>query len=178
MKKFKYYKFTDPNNGSGVGETVLYLEADNIEEAKEILMLNHNYKHDPHFITGDVMVVDSFKQPEMIPVFFKHPHVHLKFGDYGFNKILIIEIIRNQNKALKTSKIREIFTNLISEHKVTEDEIKTIIINSISSLRIEKKIIGYKTGHKKLKGYYWGLPEWFNNSDLFNNSGLKEVYKP
>lgn len=38
MKKFKYFLWSDPNLGYGVGETICYINANNEEHAKSRLI--------------------------------------------------------------------------------------------------------------------------------------------
>ena len=68
MKKFKYFLWRDPYMGIGEGKTVCYINANSKEHAKERLIKEKGYKHDPHFIRGDVTQVFDFIQPEKIPV--------------------------------------------------------------------------------------------------------------
>ena len=68
LKKFKYYYFTDSSMGWGIGETAIYIKAKNKEDAKDLLIKEHGFKHDPNFINGDIVEVEEFIQPKMIPV--------------------------------------------------------------------------------------------------------------
>lgn len=68
MKKFKYFRWHDPNLGFGEGPPLIYIRADNIKEAKEKLARVYGFKHDPHFIDGDVKEVDEFTQPQKISI--------------------------------------------------------------------------------------------------------------
>lgn len=67
MKKFKYFLWRDPNMGYGVGETLYYINAKSKEDAKK-RMIGQGFKHDPHFIDGDIAEVKEFVQPKQIPV--------------------------------------------------------------------------------------------------------------
>ena len=68
LKKFKYYYFTDPNMGWGIGETAIYIKAKDKEDAKDILIKEHGFKYDPDFIDGDIAEVEEFIQPKRIPI--------------------------------------------------------------------------------------------------------------
>lgn len=68
MKKWKYFHWSDPNMGWGVGPARIYIEAESAEEAKDKLIARFKFKHDPHFIDGDVREVEDFIQPQQIPV--------------------------------------------------------------------------------------------------------------
>lgn len=68
MKKFKYFLWSDPNLGYGVGETICYINANNEEHAKSRLIKEKNFKHDPDFISGDIQEVKEFIQPRRIPI--------------------------------------------------------------------------------------------------------------
>ena len=68
MKKFKYFLWSDPNMGTGIGETICYINANNIKHAKNRLIKEQGFKHDPDFISGDVKEVEKFIQPRNIPI--------------------------------------------------------------------------------------------------------------
>jgi hypothetical protein len=72
LKKFKYFYWSDPNMGWGVGETAIYIRAESIKDAKDILVKEHGFKHDPNFIEGDIIEVEEFIQPKMIPIIQKY----------------------------------------------------------------------------------------------------------
>lgn len=68
MAKFKYFKWLRPDLGFGVGETILYIEAEDYNDAKNKLIDKRGFKHDPHFIAGDIKRVKEFIQPKPIPI--------------------------------------------------------------------------------------------------------------
>lgn len=68
MKKWKYFKWTDPNKSCGIGPALLYVKADTKAEAIYKLISKANLNHDPDFIDGDVVEVDDFIQPKPIPI--------------------------------------------------------------------------------------------------------------
>lgn len=67
MNKFKYFLWKDPNLGFGEGETLFYINAKDRNEAIKKLK-KRGFKHDPHFIIGDVKEVKEFIQPKQIKI--------------------------------------------------------------------------------------------------------------
>lgn len=67
MKKFKYFLWSDPYKGWGVGEAILYVNADSAEEARQKLKSKKGFTN-TDFISGDVREVESFTQLKQIEI--------------------------------------------------------------------------------------------------------------
>lgn len=67
MKKFKYFLWNDPYMGWGVGETLLYINAESEEKARQKLKDVKGFT-DTDLINGDVREVNEFIQPEPIEI--------------------------------------------------------------------------------------------------------------
>lgn len=72
MKKWKYFRWhcrsTNIYDCSAIGPALVYINANTKEEAKFKLKKILGYKHDPHFISGDVVEVHDFVQPQPIKI--------------------------------------------------------------------------------------------------------------
>lgn len=68
MRKWAYFKWGDPNMGLYPGPAEIYINDDSKKKAKEKLEKYYGFKHDPDFISGDVMEVEEFTQPNLIKV--------------------------------------------------------------------------------------------------------------
>lgn len=68
MNKYKYFHWNDPYMGFGVGPALYYIEARSREDARTKLMRKLGFRHDPHFIDGDVIEVKEFVQPKPIKI--------------------------------------------------------------------------------------------------------------
>lgn len=78
-------------------------------------------------------------------------------SDYGRNRKLVLQILKDEGKALLKGNIVSKFEELTGETNTTG-----IITNALASLSTEGTVIGFKNEEVKVRGLYWGLKSWFD----------------
>lgn len=69
MAKFRYFHWEHPYKGCYEGKTLIYIEAENKEEAREKLeIFGEDYPEFLGFIVGDIKEVKEFIQPKQIKI--------------------------------------------------------------------------------------------------------------
>lgn len=91
------------------------------------------------------------------------PDKYIDVSDYGANRRLIIEILKAEGVGMVKWNIAARFAELTGKSK---EEVANMVTNGISGLNQEGSIVGYKPDGLKFKGFFWTLPQWWENQQL------------
>jgi len=93
--------------------------------------------------------------------------IQAKGDHYGQNRRTILQILKNQGKAMLKQEILEKFEEVTGK----KDQQNTVT-NALAGLSFDKIVIGYKPTGAKFRGNYWALITWFEGGKI------KKEYEP
>lgn len=97
------------------------------------------------------------------------PDKYIDITEYGANRRLILDILKNEGVGMVKWNIASRFAELTGKKR---EEIDNMITNGLSGLKYEGSVVPYKPEGLKFKGFFWTLPHWWENGYL------KAQYKP